>query len=259
MSKPAYNVRVISVKHYTDHLFSFKTTRPQDLIFQAGQFIMLGLESHDGSPAVMRAYSIASGPYDEELEFYSIKVPNGLLTSRLQKIKAGSEILLSKKPVGNMTIWDVQNGARLFMFSTGTGIAPFVSMIRDPATFERFGQVILTHTCRKKKDLQYGFEIIEKLHNDHVFSELIKNKLVYYPSVTRDVYNNTGRITKLIKSSKLFSDLKISPIDFKTAREMICGSTEVVNDMKEIMLEANMKQSCRQNLNHFTYERAFVG
>jgi len=257
MAPPTHVENVTFVKHYTDDLFSFRITRPKDFLFNPGQFIMLGLEI-DNKP-LMRAYSITSQLYDDELEFYSIKIQDGPLTSVLQKIKPGDEVLLSDKPVGNLTIWDILPGERLFMFSTGTGLAPFASIIRDPDTFSRFEEVILTHTCRNVEDLQYGLELVESLKRDPLCGEEASKKLKHYTTTTREEYPNMGRITNLIENKKIFTDLNIRNLDSKTDRVMICGSVDMVRDLSTILENYGMKHSTRKSLEQYAYERAFVG
>ena len=261
MASPASVEKVTSVTHYTDSLFSFKITRPETLRFKPGQFIMLGLKI-DNKP-LMRAYSIASGPYDEELEFYSIKIPDGPLTSKLQHIKFDDEILLGSKAVGNLTPWDVRPGKRLFLLSTGTGIAPFASILRDPETYDGFETVVLTHTCRLLEDLAYGRRLLDAIKGDPLCGEEAVKKLLYYPSVTQEE-NLTdsisrGRITELIESQKLFEDLHISPFNYDIDRVMVCGSMGMVKDMGKILNSYNMSHSSGKEHKEYAYERAFVG
>ena len=257
LAKVKYVEKVTAVKHYTDNLFSFRITRPDSLHFKPGQFIMIGLEI-DNKP-VMRAYSIASGPYDEEIEFYSIKIPNGELTSHLQNIKVGDNIFLSGKAVGNLTIWDLIPGKRLFLFSTGTGLAPFGSVIKDPDTYERFDEIILTHTCRHAEDLEYGIELVESSRRDPLCGDQAQEKLKYYPTTTRSVSNHCGRITELVNNNRIFIDLGIPKISEKTDRAMICGSIEMVKDMTNILKERGLLPSTGRELGNIVFERAYVG
>jgi ferredoxin--NADP+ reductase len=257
LAKAKYNEKVTALTHYNDSLFSFRITRPDDLHFTPGQFIMIGLEI-DQSP-VMRAYSIASSTYDEELEFYSIKIPDGELTSQLQNIKIGDDILMSAKAVGNLTIWDLRPGKRLYLFSTGTGLAPFGSIIRDPDTYEKFEEVILTHTCRHIEDLKYGADLIEASKKDPLCGENIQKKLRYYPTTTREESPYCGRITDLVSSSKISVDLNLPPVNNQTDRVMICGSMEMVKDMVNILENKGLSSSSGRNLGDIVFERAYVG
>lgn len=257
MATPAYSVKVTSVQHYTDRLFHFRTTRPQGLRFRSGQFIMIGIMV-DGEP-LMRAYSIACPAWAEELEFYSIKVPNGPLTSRLQHIQVGDEILLSAKPVGTLVLNSLTKGRRLFLFSTGTGIAPFASIIRDPGTYETFDHVYLTHTCREVAELKYGQELVELTKQDPLVGEEAQSQLTLYNSVTREDFPYQGRITDLLTNGKLFTDLGIEPLDPETDRAMICGSLAMTKDTANILKELGMKSGTNSRPAQYVVERAFVG
>jgi len=210
---------VTAVTHWTDRLFSFRVTRPQTLRFRSGEFVMIGLPGDDGRP-ILRAYSIASPSWDEELEFYSIKVPDGPLTSRLQHIRPGDQIILRPKPVGTLVIDALLPGKRLWFLSTGTGLAPFASLIRDPETYEKFEQVILMHTCREVAELKYGFDLMEEIRNHEFLSEIVGDKLKHYPTVTREDYPFQGRITDLMESGKLYTDLGVPPLDPARVRQM---------------------------------------
>jgi len=261
MASPSSIERVTSVSHYTDSLFSFKITRPEHFRFKPGQFIMLGLMV-EGKP-LMRAYSIASGPYDEELEFYSIKIPDGPLTSKLQHIKIDDEILLGARAVGNLTPWDVSPGKRLFLFSTGTGLAPFASILRDPETYDSFESIILTHTCRYEQDLAYGKLLVSAINGDPLCGDQAVRKLVYYPSVTRESAEDSctfqGRITDLVESGKMFKDLNIPSLDHAKDRAMVCGSIGMLKDIGKILEFNEMRHSSGKELREYAYERAFVG
>ena len=261
MASPSSTEKVTSVTHYTDSLFSFRITRPEHFRFKPGQFIMLGLMV-DSKP-LMRAYSIASGPYEEELEFYSIKIPDGPLTSKLQHIKVGDAVLLGARAVGNLTPWDVSPGKRLFLFSTGTGLAPFASILRDPETYDSFESIILTHTCRYEQDLAYGKVLINDIKQNPLCGEQAAEKLIYYSSVTRehagDSCTSQGRITELVESGKMFEDLIISPLDHTTDRAMVCGSIGMLKDIGEILESNEMRHSSGKELREYAYERAFVG
>jgi len=207
MSNAPTEEKVLSVEHFTDRLFRFEISRPTSFRFRSGEFIMIGLpKTEEQRKPIMRAYSVASPSWDEKLEFYSIKVPDGPLTSRLQKIKEGDTILLGKKPVGTLVLDALLPGKRLYMFSTGTGIAPFASLIRDPETYERYDQVILTHTCRQKAELSYGLRLVGDVKEDPLVGEMVDGKLLHIASLTREEYPLQGRITTLIKTGDLFKN-----------------------------------------------------
>lgn len=246
-----------SVKHYTDRLFSFRVTRPQSLRFRSGEFVMIGLKV-DGKP-LLRAYSIASPSWDEELEFYSIKVPDGPLTSKLQHISEGDTILLGTKPVGTLVLDALLPGKRLYLLSTGTGIAPFASVIRDPETYERYDQVILTHTCREVGELAYGRELVESVRDDPLVGEFVGDKLVYYPSVTRDDFERKGRITTLMDDGTIYHELGIPPLNPQTDRVMICGSMEMLEDCKARCEQAGLSEGSNARPGEFVIEKAFAG
>ena len=256
MAAPTDSLEVLSVHHYTDRLFKFRVTRPRSFRFQSGQFVMIGLEI-DGKP-IMRAYSMASPAWDEELEFFSIKVPNGPLTSKLQHIKAGESILMSGRSVGSLVINSLRPGKRLFMVSTGTGIAPFASIMRDPETYEKFSDVYLTHTCRLVAELTYGKELAAGLKDDPLCAEFA-SQLTHYTSCTREDYPYKGRITDLIESGKLFEDLSIDGLDPEHDRVMICGSIEMNKDMKKILEDRGFNEGARTRKGEFVIERAFTG
>jgi ferredoxin--NADP+ reductase len=245
-----------SVKHYTDRLFSFRVTRPQSLRFRSGEFVMIGLKV-DGKP-LLRAYSIASPSWDEELEFFSIKVPDGPLTSKLQHIQAGDSILLGTKPVGTLVLDALLPGKRLYLLSTGTGIAPFASIIRDPETYERYDQVILTHTCREVAELTYGKELVDSVRDDPLVGEFVGDKLVYYPSVTREDFSRQGRITTLLEDGTLYKELGIEPLNPETDRVMICGSMEMLQDCKALCEGAGLSEGSNARPAEFVIEKAFV-
>jgi len=250
--------KVLSVEHYTDRLFKFTLTRPQSFRFRSGEFIMIGLPKEDGRP-LLRAYSIASPNWDDTLEFYSIKVPDGPLTSRLQKIQVGDEVLLGKKPVGTLVHDALTPGKRLYMFSTGTGFAPFASLVRDPETYEKFDEIIVTHTCRDSDELQYSREIVDTFLNDPDIGELGRGKLRIYQTCTRQEFSHKGRITDLIRNSKLFDDLDVPRLDPATDRAMICGSIEMTKELKDLMEEHGLKEGANSEPAEFVIERAFVG
>jgi len=220
---------VISVHHWNDSLFSFRTTRDDGLRFINGQFVMLGLEQDEGRP-LTRAYSIASANHDEFLEFFSIKVPNGPLTSKLQHLSVGDAVVVSRKPTGTLVLRDLKPGKTLYMLATGTGLAPFLSLIQDPETYERFEKVVLVHGVRLVSELAYRDFITHELPNHEFFSDLVRDRLIYYPTVTREPFQNQGRITQLIESGKLFADIGLPPLDPAVDRAMICGSPGMIKD-----------------------------
>lgn len=252
-----YAETVTEVKHYTDNLFRFRTTRPDSLRFRSGEFVMIGLPNAD--KPVYRAYSVASPSWDENLEFFSIKVPNGPLTEHLQKIQPGDTILIRKKPTGTLVNDALIPGKRLWMFSTGTGIAPFASLIRDPETYDKFEEVILTHTCREVADVKYGQDLIEEIKNDPLVGELTEGRLRHYCTMTREDYPFMGRITDLMKSGKLFEDLGVDPISPEVDRGMICGSMAMLNETKEILEGFGLEEGANNKPASFVIERAFVG
>ena len=249
--------KVISVHHWNDTLFSFKTTRQDGLRFENGQFVMIGLEV-DGRP-LARAYSVASPNYDEHLEFLSIKVQDGPLTSRLQHIKVGDELFVSRKPTGTLVIHDLKPGKNLYLFSTGTGLAPYMSLIQDIEVYDRFEKVVLVHGVRKINDLAYKDFIENDLPKNEFFGEEIKNKLIYYPTVTREPFKNEGRLTDLIKSGKLFKDIGLDKMNSKDDRAMICGSPEMLKDTQDLLDSMNFKVSPRiGEPGDYVIEHAFV-
>ncbi len=249
---------VTHVKHWTDRLFSFRVTRPRSLRFRSGEFVMLGLPGDDGKP-ILRAYSIASPAWADELEFYSIKVPDGPLTSRLQHIRPGDQIILRPKPVGTLVHDALLPGKRIWFFATGTGIAPFASLVRDPETYEKYDQVILTHTCRKVADLEYGRQLVEGLKDDPLIGEFVGDKLTYYPTTTREESPKTGRITDLLKNGTVFADLGIEGLDPAVDRAMICGSLAFNKDMQKILEEAGLREGANSDPKEYVVEKAFVG
>ena len=249
--------QVLSVHHWNDTLFSFKTTRDPGLRFENGQFVMIGLEV-EGRP-LMRAYSIASPNYQDHLEFFSIKVPNGPLTSRLQHLKAGDAVRISKKPTGTLLLSDLLPGKHLYLLSTGTGLAPFISVIQDPETYERFEKVILVHGVRYVSDVAYVDFITENLPHNEYFGEQLREKLIYYPTVTREPFRNEGRITDLIRSGKLFTDIGLPPINPEHDRAMICGGPQMLEDTSAVLDELGLKVSPRLGTAaDYVIERAFA-
>lgn len=248
---------VVSVKHYTDRLFSFRITRPQSFRFRSGEFVMIGLPNAE--KPVFRAYSVASPSWDEEIEFFSIKVPDGPLTGELQKITPGDTVLMRQKATGTLVLDALTPAKRLFMISTGTGIAPFASLIRDPETYEKFDQVILTHTCRDEAELTYGVELYEQAVNDPLIGELTAGRLTLYSSTTREETPRMGRITQLIENGKLYADLGIEALDRANDRVMICGSMAMLNDVKALVEGIGFAEGANNRPADFVVERAFVG
>lgn len=247
---------VINVRHWTDRLFSFRITRPASFRFRSGEFVMIGLMV-DGKP-LLRAYSVASPSWDEELDFFSIKVPDGPLTSRLQSIKEGDMVLLGKKPTGTLVLDALLPGKNLYMLSTGTGLAPFASVIRDPETYEKFDNVILTHTCREVAELAYGEDLVAKTMDDPLVGEEARAKLKHFTSVTREEFPRKGRITTLIENGELFSHLGLQPFDPAVDRVMICGSMEMLQDCKALCEVANLKEGSNAAPGEFVVEKAFA-
>lgn len=249
--------RVISVTHYTDNLFAFRITRPQSFRFRSGEFVMIGLPN--AAKPVFRAYSIASPSWDEELEFFSIKVADGPLTQHLQKIQPGDTVLMRQKSTGTLVHDALLPGKRLYMISTGTGIAPFASLVRDPETYEKFGEVILTHTCRDVAELKYGDELIAATREDPLIGELTEGRLKHFASTTREPSPQMGRITTLIENGGLFEALDTQPFDREVDRLMICGSMAMIKDVKELAEKAGFKEGSNSEPADFVVERAFVG
>ena len=248
---------VLEVRHWNDGLFSFKTTRDPGFRFRAGQFVMIGLEV-EGKP-LMRAYSIASPSWEEHLEFFSIKVPDGPLTSRLQHIQVGDRILMSRKPTGTLVLDDLNPGKRLYLLATGTGLAPFLSLVTEPETYERFEQVIVVHGVREVADLAYRELFERELFEHEYLGDMVRGKLLYYPTVTREVFRNTGRITDLIESGELTQRLGISPLDPASDRLMLCGSPQMLADTARLLDERGFKVSPRtREPGDYVIERAFV-
>jgi ferredoxin--NADP+ reductase len=249
---------VTSVKHWTDRLFSFRVTRPKSLRFRSGEFVMIGLLGDNGKP-LLRAYSIASPAWDDELEFYSIKVPDGPLTSRLQHIQPGDEIILRPKPVGTLVHDALLPGSRLWFLATGTGFAPFASLLREPETWEKYGQVIMMHTCREKAELEYGRQLVESLKDDPLIGEMVGDKLHYYPTTTREPSDRMGRITDNLTSGKVFADLGLSPMNPEEDRAMVCGSLAFNHDVKAVLEQFGLHEGANSEPLEFVVEKAFVG
>ncbi len=248
--------RVVNVHHWTDSLFSFRTTRSPSFRFQSGQFTMIGL-SVEGRP-LLRAYSLASAPYDDELEFFSIKVANGPLTSRLQHLKVGDSVIVSRKPTGTLVLDNLLPGRNLYLLGTGTGLAPFLSLIKDPETYERFERVIVVHGVRWIADLAYEKAITEVLPGDEFVGELVAERLVYYPTVTREPFRHQGRITALMISNKLFEDVGLPPMTTADDRFMLCGSPRMIQDVRELLDARGFLEGNHGEAGHYVVEKAFV-
>jgi ferredoxin/flavodoxin---NADP+ reductase len=253
--KPAFAIpdnvfaeKVISVHHYTDRLFKFRITRPASFRFRSGEFVMIGLPNAE--KPVYRAYSIASPSWDEEIEFFSIKVPGGPLTEHLQKIVPGDTVLMRKKPTGTLVNDALLPGKRLYMFSTGTGVAPFASLVRDPETYEKFEEIVLVHTCRQVAELEYSRELVEELREDPLIGEFAQ-RLRYVPSATREPFERNARITTMIENGDL-------PIDPATDRAMICGSMDMLKSVKALCEKAGLVEGSNAAPGTFVVERAFV-
>ena len=259
--------RVTDVKHYTDRLFSFRCTRPASLRFRSGEFVMIGLMG-DPDPKtgkqkpLLRAYSIASPAWDDELEFYSIKVQDGPLTSRLQHIKPGDEIILRPKPVGTLVHDALLPGKRLWLFATGTGFAPFASLLRDPQTYEDYDEVIITHTCREVGELTYGRDLIGAIREDEMLAELIgegfADKLRYYPTTTREESPKMGRITDLMRSGEVYQDLNVPPLSPETDRAMVCGNLAFNLEIKDMLEDYGLVEGANSRPQHYVVEKAFL-
>jgi ferredoxin--NADP+ reductase len=248
--------KVIEVHHWSDTLFTIKTTRDRSLRFRNGEFAMMGMEVN-GRP-LMRAYSMASSQYEDHLEFYSIKVQHGDLTSRLQYIKEGDQLLVSKKPTGTL-LWDrLKPGKHLYLLSTGTGLAPFLSIIKDPEVYENFEKVILVHGCRYINELTYQRLITHELMHNEYFGNSVKEKLIYYPAVTREPFKNYGRITSLLETGKLIEDIGTPTLKVEDDRFMLCGSPSMLKSLTEILIDMGFSETRRNDLGEYVIERAFI-
>ncbi|HCW85498.1 MAG: ferredoxin--NADP reductase [Rhodobacteraceae bacterium] len=258
---------VTQVKHWTDRLFSFRMTRPASMRFRSGEFVMIGLmgdvnEKTGKAKPLLRAYSIASPSWDEELEFYSIKVPDGPLTSKLQHIGVGDEIILRPKPVGTLVHDALIPGKRLWFFATGTGFAPFASLLREPQTYEDYDEVIITHTCRTAGELTYGRELIEALEHDELLNEVIGDefwkKIKYYPTTTREESAKMGRITDLINSGDAYAELGVEPLSAENDRAMICGNLAFNLELKAMLEAAGLEEGANSKPAQYVVEKAFL-
>jgi ferredoxin--NADP+ reductase len=247
---------VLSVHHWTDNLFSFTTTRDSSFRFRNGEFTMIGLPVND--KPLLRAYSVASANYEDNLEFFSIKVQDGPLTSKLQHLKTGDQIIVGRKATGTLVIDNLKDGRNLYLVGTGTGLAPFLSVIKDPTTYERFEKVVLLHGCRHVSELAYGELITEKLPHDELIGDMVSAQLIYYPTVTRDPFRNRGRITDLITSGKLFADIALPDLDADKDRVMICGSPALLQDTKNLLLARGFVEGNNGEPGDFVVEKAFA-
>jgi len=249
--------RVLNVHHWSEHLFTFRTTRDAGLRFENGHFAMLGLQI-EGRPC-LRAYSIASANHDECLEFLSIKVPDGALTSRLQHLQVGDSVLVGRKPTGTLVLHDLLPGTNLYLLCTGTGLAPFMSIIQDPITYERFEKVVLVHGVRFVRELAYADVITRDLPNHEFLGEEIRAKLLYYPTVTRESFHHRGRVTTVLETGQLFTDVGLPPLDSKRDRVMICGSPSMLKDVRSILDSRGFKISPHAGIpGDYVIERAFA-
>jgi ferredoxin/flavodoxin---NADP+ reductase len=262
---PHHALKVLSVHHWTDQLFSFALERPEDFRFRSGEFVMIGLPGEEGAKPVLRAYSIASPHWAEQLEFFSIKVPDGPLTSRLQKIQPGDTVLMGKKPTGTLVMDALTGGERLWLIGTGTGLAPWLSLVRDPETYARFGKVIVTHTVRNVADLAYRDFLSREIHDDPLVGDEARTQLTYYPTVTRETFEphdglKPGRITDRIRSGEVFADLDL-PIGLSPAsdRVMLCGSMAMIKEAAELLETWGLKEGSNAEPGDYVLERAFVG
>ena len=254
---------VLAVKHWSNSLFSFSVERPDSLRFRSGEFLMLGLMGDPDAKTgkqrpLLRAYSIASPSWYDELEFYSIKVPGGPLTSKLQHIQPGQQIIVRPKPVGTLVLDALLPGKRLWLFATGTGIAPFASLVRDPVTYERFDTVVVMHTCRGVEELAYGKQLLSELMSHEFLGEMVEGKIAYYPTTTQAVSQYGGRITDNLSTGKVYQDLDIPTLDVTSDRCMICGSLGFNADIMEILVRAGFSEGTNSNPASFVIEKAFV-
>jgi ferredoxin/flavodoxin---NADP+ reductase len=248
--------RVLAVHHWTDTLFSFAATRDPSFRFVSGQFTMMGLEV--GGRPLLRAYSMASANHEDSLEFFSIKVEDGPLTSRLQHLKEGDIVLVGRKPTGTLLHGNLLPGKRLFLLSTGTGLAPFASIAKDPETYERFDTIVLVHGCRKIAELAYGEKLIADLRGHEYLGDEVRAKLLYYPTVTREPFRNRGRITHLLSSGRMFKDLGLPRLDIDTDRLMLCGSPPMLADLRAMLVGLGYAEGNHAEPGHFVIEKAFV-
>jgi ferredoxin--NADP+ reductase len=250
--------KTLDVHHYTERLFRFRLSRPEHFRFRAGEFVMIGLPDERGKP-ILRAYSICSAPWDETLEFFSIKVPNGPLTARLQSIHPGDPVLLGRKPTGTLVLDALRPARRLYLLATGTGFAPFASILREPETYEKFSQVVVFHGTRDINELTYSRETVGQLRRHELLGDLVKGRIGYFGSTTRQPSERMGRITHLIEGGEFFSELNLPRFDRQEDRVMICGSNEMIRDTKVLLEEFGFEEGSRTRPGDFVYEKAFVG
>lgn len=251
-----HHERVLSVRHWTERLFSFRTTRAPAFRFKSGQFVMMGLEGDD--KPLMRAYSLASAHYDDQLEFFSIKVPGGPLTSRLQHLKEGDEVIVGRKPTGTLVLDNLRPGRTLFLLGTGTGLAPFLSVVRDPEAYERFERVVVAHGVRFIRDLAYSDVIADELPCDPLIGDLVQEKLIYYPTVTREPFRNQGRLSLALTTNRLTESLGLPPIDPAHDRFMLCGSAAMLSDLRAILDARGFVEGNHGEPGDYVIEKAFV-
>ncbi len=251
-----YTETVLTVRHWTDTLFSFTATRDPGFRFISGQFTMIGLQV-EGRP-LLRAYSMCNANYEEQLEFFSIKVPDGPLTSKLQKLTAGDEIVVGGKPVGTLIQDNLLPGKNLYLLGTGTGLAPFASIIKDPDSYERYDHVVLVHGCREVAELGYGELVVNRVLEDEFLGEIAREKLLYYPTVTREQFRNTGRITTLLETGRLEADLGLTRLNADNDRVMLCGSPAMLEDLDKFLKAKGLVEGNHHEPGHFVIEKAFV-
>jgi len=251
-----FDAQVLAVHHWTDRQFSFRTTRDPSFRFQSGQFTMIGLMV-DGKP-LLRAYSLASSCYESTLEFLSIKVPDGPLTSRLQRIRVGDTVLVGRRPTGTLLLQNLLPGERLYLLATGTGLAPFMSIIRDPELYERFEQVVLVHGCRQAAELAYRDVIEHELPHDRYFGDAVRRALRYYPTVTRESFAHQGRIPQLLAAGRIAHDLGLPALNARTDRFMMCGSPQMLADTRAVLEKLSLDEGTMSRAGHYVIERAFV-
>ena len=251
-----HHERVLSVRHWTERLFSFRTTRTPSFRFRSGQFVMMGLEG--GGKPLLRAYSLASAHYDDELEFFSIKVPDGPLTSRLQHLREGDEVLIGRKPTGTLVVDNLKAGRTLFLLGTGTGLAPFLSIIRDPEAYERFERIVVAHGVRWIKDLAYSDIIAGALPKDEFVGDMVRRQLVYYPTVTREPFRNQGRLSLALTTDRLTATVGLPAIDAAHDRFMLCGSAAMLADLRAVLDARGFKEGNHGEPGDYVIEKAFV-
>lgn len=251
-----HRLTVTNVQHYSDSLFSFRVNRPSSFRFTAGEFVMLGIE-HDDT-ITYRAYSICSAAWEDHLEFYSIKVPTGAFTSRLQWIRPGDSLLLKNKSTGSLVTGAIQPGRRLFLHATGTGIAPFLSLIQEPDIYEQFEHIVLTHTCRQLEELRYGSETVDSILANELIGEVASKQLTYLGTTTREAGDENARITELIQSGSLIKQLNIDDYNPESDRVLVCGSKGVNKAMRDLFISYNFTQGSLNEPGNFVWERAFV-